>query len=221
MTTILHLDSSARLQRSLTRKLSALFVESWRSHEPDARIIYRDLGRNPPAPVSEEWIAAAFTAPHERTPDMERTLAPSDEMIEELSAANVIVLGAPMYNYGLPAALKAWVDQVVRVGRTFSFDLARGDFPVMPILVGKRFVVLSSRGEFGFANGGPRDGWNHLNPHIRTIATRLFGIPDSDIHEVAVEYQEFKDERHARSLEEAQERVLRLATRLAEAVTKS
>ncbi len=221
MTTILQIDSSARMQRSLTRRLSALFVESWRSHEPDARVIHRDLGQNPPVLVSEEWIAAAFTPPEERTPDMARVLALSDELIDELLVADLIVLGAPMYNYGLPAALKAWVDQVVRVGRTFSFDLARGDFPLRPMLTVKRLVVISSCGEFGFAPGGLRDGWNHLNPHVRTIATQLFGTPESHIHEIAVEYQEFKDDRHDRSLSDARERVVRLATELAQEMVSS
>ncbi len=214
MTTLLHIDSSARTQRSLTRMLSALFVETWKSHDPDARIIRRDLGTNPPPPVSEEWIAAAFIDPEERTSRMSQALAVSDEMIDELLTSDLIVMGAPMYNYGLPAALKAWVDQVVRVGRTFSFDLARGDFPLQSILVGKRLVVLSSRGEFGFAPGGPRDGWNHMNAHLRTVAMQLLGIAESDINEVAVEYQEFKDKRHEQSLFDARKRVIQLVAEL-------
>ena len=105
-----------------------------------------------------------------------------------------------MYNYGMPAHLKAWVDQVIRVGRTFSFDLARGDWPLEPILSGKTMVLLTSCGEFGFGLGGIREGMNHLDTHLRT-ASRYLGV--GEIHHLAIEYQEFGDERHARSVARA------------------
>ncbi len=124
-----------------------------------------------------------------------------------------------MYNYGMPSALKAWFDQVIRVGRTFSFDLARGDWPLEPLLSGKRMVVLSARGEFGFQPGGIRAGWNHLDPHIATCAAYL-GVARDGIHLVDVEYQEFHDERFSKSLADADERVDALAQDLASASSR-
>ena len=78
-----------------------------------------------------------------------------------------------MYNYGMPAALKSWFDNIIRIGKTFTFDLARGDYPLEPIMTGKTLVILSSRGEFGFEPGGVREGMNHLETHIRTCAPTL------------------------------------------------
>lgn len=200
MTTLLHLDASARGDRSLSRALSRAFVEVWVAREPDANVIARDVGREPPPFVSEAWVAAAFTPEEARTPEQKAELALSDELIAELAAADVIVMGTPMYNYGMPAQLKSWFDKIIRIGKTFSFDLARGDFPLEPILSGKTLVVLSSRGEFGFGPGGVRADMNQLDPHIRTCSHYL-GV--ESIHTIAIDYQEFGDARHKRSIAEA------------------
>ena len=125
-------------------------------------------------------------------------------------------MGTPMYNYGMPSTLKAWFDQVVRIGRTFSFDLGRGDWPLEPLLTGKRLIVLSARGEFGFASGGLRDGQNHLDPHNGTCA-RYLGVTEDAIDIITVEYQEFGDERHVQSRGDAVARVKALASALANA----
>ncbi|MDR4308662.1 NAD(P)H-dependent oxidoreductase [Chelatococcus sambhunathii] len=214
MTTLLHIDASGRSSRSISRDLSRRFVEAWRARRPEDRVLRRDLVETPPPLMSEAWIAAAFTPPAQRDEAMGAALAWSDAAIAELEAADVIALGAPMYNYGMPAALKAWVDQVIRVGKTFSFDLARGDAPIEPTLSGKRLVVLSARGEFGFRDAGPSAARNHLDPHIETIAPYL-GVASADIHTIAVEYQEFGDDRHARSRAVAEAAVDALAARLA------
>jgi len=200
MTTVLHIDASARGDRSVSRKLSKAFVDHWVAYEPAATIIYRDVGRDPPPFITEAWVAAAFTAPAERTPGQHDELRLSDELIDELERANVIVIGAPMYNYGMPSALKSWFDKVIRIGKTFTFDLARGDFPLEPIMSDKTLVVLSSRGEFGFGPDGVRANMNHLETHIVTCAHYL-GVRES--HLIAVDYQEFDDERHRQSVTDA------------------
>ncbi len=217
MTVLLRIDASARLDGSITRELTDRFIEGWRSSEPDAQVLARDVGRQPPSIVSEASIRAGFTPADRRTPAMRDALTESIILIDELRQADVLVLGVPLYNYGLPASLKAWIDQIVRPGETFSFDLERGDFPIQSTLSGKSLVVLSSRGEFGFEPGGIRDGWNHLNSHLRTIATRLLGIAAKDIHEVTSEYQEFNDERHHHSREKAVHDAAELGSRLAAA----
>ncbi len=215
MTVLLRVDASARLDRSITRQMADRFLDGWRSGEPDVRVVRRDVGRRPPSVIGEAWIRAGFTPAEERTPEMTDALAESTALIDEVRRADVLVLAAPLYNYGLPASLKAWIDQIVRPGQTFSFDLLRGDFPIQSMLSGKSLVVLSSRGEFGFEPGGIRDGWNHLSPHLRTVATRLLGIAAEDIYEVASEYQEFDDERHHRSREQALHDADELGARLA------
>ena len=212
MTSLLHLDASARIERSISRDLSASFVETWRKHRPQDAVIRRDLAVSPPGFVTQDWIAACFTPENQRTEAHHAALKESDSLIAELEQAALIVLGTPMYNYGLPAALKAWVDQVVRVNRTFSFDLARGDYPLAPILSGKTLVCLASKGEFGFAQGGIREDMNHLDPYIESVAPYL-GVEER--HFISVEYQEFGDERHERSRAAARQNTVALAETLA------
>lgn len=207
MTTLLHIDASARgiaptpdRHQSLSRRLSQTFVHQWLAKQPTDLVIRRDVGRAPPPAISQDWIEAAFVPPERRNVAQEQTLELSNELIAEIEQANVIVLGTPMYNYGMPAVLKAWFDQVIRVDKTFTFDLARGDFPLEPIFAGKILVMLVSRGEFGFAPGGIREEMNHLETHIR-VAARYLGVAQD--HLIAIEYQEFGDDRHNRSIAEA------------------
>ena len=200
MTHVLLLDASARVSRSLSRRLTTEFFNLWRARRPDDRIVHRDLARDPPPHVTEDWIVSAFLAPEERSPEQRRALEASDRLIDEVLAAEVIAIGTPMYNYGMPSTLKAWIDQVVRVGRTFSFDLARGDAPIEPIQTGKSLVVMTSSGEGGLGPNCPNASLNHLDGHLAT-ALRLIGI--SHYHTVRIEYQEFADERHERSIREA------------------
>lgn len=216
MTTLLHIDSSARVTRSISRSLSARFVDGWLARRPGDRVIRRDLAANPPPLLDESWIAAAFTPPEKRDAAMRAALAYSDAVEEEVFAADLIVMGAPMYNSGMPGALKAWFDQVIRVGRTFSFDLARGDRPIEPLLSGKRLVVLSSYGEFGMGPGDVRASENHLGPHLAALAPSL-GVAADDVRTIAAEYQEFGGERHARSRAEAEAAIDALVAEMADA----
>ncbi|PWG61806.1 FMN-dependent NADH-azoreductase [Spiribacter halobius] len=208
MDRILHIDASARKTRSLSRDLSAHFVSELRLARPEVEVVYRDVGTNPPPFVTEAWIAAAFTDPSQRNTEQQAALRTSDELIDELESVDGIVIGTPMYNYGMPAALKAWFDQVIRVNRTFSFDLARGDWPLAPILSGKKLAVLTARGEFGFEPGGIRSDWNHLETHIRTVSHYL-GVDEMTV--ISIDYQEFGDERHRQSVASAFSDASRLA----------
>ncbi len=190
MTTLLRIDASARTSRSTTRALSDRFFGLWLARRPNDEHILRDVGANPPSIITEDWIAAAFAK--ERSQKEADLLALSNDLIAEVAVANIIVMATPMYNYGMPAALKAWFDQVVRVDKTFTFDLARGDAPLEPVFSGKTLVLLTSWGEFGFGPGEVNEGRDSLTPHIRT-ASRYLGV--ETVHHVGVEYQEFGDHR--------------------------
>ncbi|WP_300444042.1 NAD(P)H-dependent oxidoreductase [uncultured Mameliella sp.] len=221
MPTLLRIDASAQLEeRSLTRHLTGLFTRTFLAEAPTTQVITRDVGLTPIPAIDHHFIHAAFTPPEDREPWMNARLALSDELIEEVAVADILVMGAPMYNYGMPTALKGWIDQVARIGRTFSFDLARGDRPIEPILAGKRLVVLSSRGEFGFARGGVRAHLNALDPGLAACA-HYFGVAPSDIETIAIEYQEFKDDRHRASVETAEARTRALALTLAGATAQA
>lgn len=218
MTTLLHINASARNGRSLSRKLSGTFIDAWRKIEPTAEVIARDVGANPPPIMTEEWIAAVFTPEAQVTPEQREQLRLSDQLIGEIDRADLIVIGTPMYNYGMPAALKSWFDQVIRIGKTFTFDLARGDFPLEPVMRGKKLIILSSHGEFGFGPGGVREKMNHLETHIRTCAHYL-GV--EECHAISISYQEFGDARHEASVADAFAAVPALVRQLAGAVSVS
>ncbi|MEI7036346.1 FMN-dependent NADH-azoreductase [Fulvimonas yonginensis] len=218
MTTLLHIDASARPGRSdrqphgsHTRRLGARFVERWQAARPHDTLVYRDVGKDPPPPVSGGWIHAAFTPPARREPWMHEALALSDALVDELVRADLIVAGVPMYNFGMPAAFKAWIDQIVRVGRTFGFDRSRQGTPYWPLLTDRprRLVILSSRGDFGYADR--LRAMNHVEDGIRT-ALGYIGITET--YAVAAEYDEFGGEALARSLAEADAAVDRLVERL-------
>ena len=212
MLSVLHIDASARRQRSHTRRLSALFIRRWLALRPQDEIVRRDVGLDPPPPIDEAWIAAAFTPPGLRTPEMQAKLALSERLVDEIERADLIVAGVPMYNFGMPAAMKAYVDQIVRVGRTFGFDRARPGEPYWPMLHGKRLVILSARGDYDYASGGRLAAMNHVEPHLAT-AFAYIGITRVD--GTAVEYDEFNDARLQESMARAEQDTEALAARLA------
>lgn len=214
---ILSVNASPRLTRSLSRRLSKAFVDEWASYRPNDTILNRDVGRNPPPHITEEWIGAAFTAKESRSPTQREVHRISDQLIDEVLLAEVIVVASPMYNYGMPSHLKAWVDNIIRIDRTFTFDLARGEQPIEPIQAGKTLVMLLSSGEGYFSPGELNAPRNHLDPHLQE-ALRLIGV--SAVHTARIEFQEFGDDRHRASVDAAEQRTSQLAKWLAEAQDK-
>ncbi len=138
---LLKIDSSARGQ-SISRKLTAEFARIWTQHNPSGEVMERDLATTALPLVTDEWVAATRTSLAELTAAKRQSLASSDVLVEELEKADVIVIGAPMYNFSISSSLKAWIDQVVRVGRTVAYG-AQGP---KGQLAGKKVFVLTSRG---------------------------------------------------------------------------
>lgn len=155
MTNILRIDASARYQGSTTRTLSEKLVERLLGESYGAKIVHRDLAATPPTLLDESWVFANFTDEAERSDEQKTTLAGSDELIAELEAADTIVIGVPVYNFAIPAALKAWVDQIARARKTFRYTEAGSE----GLLKGKRaFLVVASGGvpvgsAYDFATG--------------------------------------------------------------------
>ncbi len=218
---ILHIDASARPgisgidpRGSHTRRLTRRFIERWQEARPQDSVTYRDVGQQPPSPVSGDWIAAAFTRPERRDEAVRACLAESDMLVQELLRADLIVIGAPMYNFGLPAQLKAWLDNVVRVGVTFGFDRSRQGEPYWPMLPpGKRLVMLSSRGDYGYDPGGRLEDINLVE---RGLSVPMGYIGLTQTHSIAIEYDEFGDERLRASISAAETAVDDLVEELAQ-----
>ncbi len=168
---ILHLDSSPRGERSHSRQLTRAFVAELSQSHPDAQVTYRDLGHNPVPHVDEPWIAASYSDPSTHGPDQQAALKISEELIAELVAADIIVVGVPMYNFSIPSTLKAYIDQVVRPGRTFEFPSYKG------LLTGKKMFLLEARGGAGYGAGEQMEQVNHQDTYLKTIFG-LIGITD-------------------------------------------
>lgn len=223
MITLLHIDASVRSAKndnpdhdSISKNIAKHFVDSFAQHQNIDEYIYRDIGVKPPPFITQDWIGAVFTPENKKTAEQKQLLALSDSLIAEIAAADIIVISSPMYNYGMPAQLKAWFDQVIRINKTFDFELARGDFPLQPLLGGKTLVVITSTGEFGFEQGGIREHMSHLVPHLRTLSKYL-GV--TSIYEIASEYQEFADARHQQSLSNAYNQAIALAQNISYGMT--
>ncbi|GGB35909.1 FMN-dependent NADH-azoreductase [Roseibium aquae] len=139
---ILKIDASARKAGSVTRQLSDELVASLLSANPQAKVLERDVAHGLPV-VDEAWIGANFTDPAERTPDQRLKLALSDTLVSELRAADTLVIGVPIYNFGIPASLKAWVDLVARARETFRYT---ENGPVGLLDGKKAYLVVASGG---------------------------------------------------------------------------
>ena len=155
MSHILRIDASARNAGSTTRQLADKLVTRLVEQGYGASVIVRDLAATPPALLTENWVGANFTDDADRSADQKAALAASDELIGELEAADTIVIGVPLYNFAIPAALKAWVDLIARARRTFRYTEAGPE----GLLKGKKaYLVVASGGvpvgsDYDFATG--------------------------------------------------------------------
>lgn len=206
MANILHIDSSPRGERSISRTLSYEFITSWKDTHPEDTITYRDLGRNPVPHVDESWIAAAFTPPNARTPELTEAISLSDSLVDELLEADRYVLGVPMYNLSVPSTFKAYIDQIVRVGRTFVIGENGSISGLVPS--DKKLLVITSRGGT-FPPGTPAAAYDLQEPYIRAI----FGfIGITDITFIHADSLNLGDEAREKSLEAAKNAIAQAVT---------
>ena len=168
---LLRIDSSAR-RNSVSRQLTGRFVEAWQQEHPDGTVIERNLATTALPHITDEWVHAVYSDPATLTTEQKLVLQLSDELVEELVQADAIVIGAPMYNFAIPAPLKAWIDQIVRVGKTVLFA-AGGP---QGILKGKKVYVVTSRGG-AFRPGTPSERFDHQEPYLRHILA-FIGLTD-------------------------------------------
>lgn len=207
MTHLLQIDSSPRCERSRSRQFTREFVESWKRQHPADTVTYRDIGRHPVPHLSESWIAAAYTPPDQRTPEQWEAIQISDQLVDELFAADIYVVGVPMYNFSIPALLKAYVDQIVRIGRTFDFFPENVENPYKPLLLGKKMFVVLSRGSSGYGVGDRYESLNFQDPYLSTI----FGfIGVTDITYIPVENDELGSAGLAASIAAARNQIAQL-----------
>ena len=174
--TILHIDSSARLNGSTSRQLTAQVTEKLAG-----TVIRRDLTDAVPQ-IDETWVNANFTPADQRTDAQKAKLGLSDTLVEEIKAADTLVIGVPIYNFGVPAALKAWVDQIARAGVTFKYT----ENGPQGLLTGKRAVLVIASGgtpaesEIDFATGYMRHIMGFIGITDVTVVTADQMMMDAD-----------------------------------------
>lgn len=169
---LLHIDSSILSDNSVSRQLSQTIVDQWRQAYPRLEISYRDLAAEAPSHLSAEILGAGFIDPQQHSPMQRDETALSATLLEEFLAADVIVLGAPMYNFSIPSQLKAWLDRVLVRGRTFKYT---ENGPV-GLAGGKKVVIVSSRGGM-YGEGSPARLMDHQESYLKTVLG-FMGITD-------------------------------------------
>ncbi|HEY6849401.1 MAG TPA: NAD(P)H-dependent oxidoreductase [Terracidiphilus sp.] len=173
MPTLLHIDSSPLYGRSVSRQLTDAFVTQWKTSHPDSTVIDRDLNLTPIPPINADWVGAVYTPEEARTQQQKESLSLSDALLTELEQADEYVFGVPMHNFGVPSVLKLWIDQITRVGRTFSY----ADGTPKGLIIGKKATFI-------IATGGIYDAqtqmasFNFVEPYLRSLFGFL-GLTDT------------------------------------------
>lgn len=166
MPELLHIDASLRWSGSVSREVSAAFADHWRAAHPEGGYVYRDLARDPVPHLDEATFTAATTPDSEHNTEQRAGWAISKQLIDELTTADVVLLGVPMYNFTIPSTLKAWLDRVITPST--SIDRETGFGP----LAGKQVVVTSSRGG-AYGPGTPRESFEFQERYLRAVLSGL------------------------------------------------
>ncbi|MFQ3787100.1 FMN-dependent NADH-azoreductase [Halomonas sp. A29] len=206
---LLHLDSGLFEEQSVTRQLSARIVEQLSATTPALDVVYRDLVKDAPNHLSGEILLGSGLAEEERNVYQREEAATTETLLEEFLSAEVIVIGAPMYNFAIPSQLKAWLDRILQAGKTFRYTENGPE----GLAGGRRVIVVSARG--GIYSQGPDVGNDFQERYLRAV----FGfIGIDDVTVIRAEGVAMGDEMRQSALETAHEAIAKTfkATELAE-----
>jgi FMN-dependent NADH-azoreductase len=162
---LLRIDSSARVQGSHSRELGDYFERAWTQRFPTASVTRRDLAAQSVSHIENMTIAGMFTPPDQHNAEMTAALVQSDRLIAEIKAADALLITVPMYNFGIPSALKAWIDQISRIGHTFSYD----GKSFAGLLGGKKAYIVIAYGAGGYTAGGGFAAANFVEPYLKFL----------------------------------------------------
>ena len=196
---LLHLDSSILGDSSASRQLSRAVVEAWQAAEPSAQVTYRDLASDALSHLSAASLVAAGTPAELRNAAQQHEAALSESTLEEFLGADAIVIGAPMYNFALPSQLKAWIDRITVVGKTFSY----GENGPQGLAGGKKVVIVATAG--GVHSGQPSGA-----AHEDYLKFVLGFVGITDIQVVRAEGLAYGEEPRAAAMQAAEQQVSEL-----------
>ncbi|GAB3919356.1 FMN-dependent NADH-azoreductase [Microlunatus endophyticus] len=161
MSHLLHIDSSIQGDNSVSRTLTARAAAAWQAAHPGGTVSYRDLGKDPIPHLDADAGLARMVPPDQQSPAQQASWNLTVELAEEIKAADTVLLGLPLYNYGPPSVIKSWVDHLIAPGLTIDPETGAG------LLGGRDFIVIATRGG-GYGPGTPKQGWDHASvwlPH--------------------------------------------------------
>ncbi|MER5938310.1 NAD(P)H-dependent oxidoreductase [Streptomyces sp. NPDC001928] len=167
MATLLHIDSSVLPgEASSSRSVAAAFRETWEEQHPEGTVVYRDLAASPVPHITAAAWSAGYVAPSERTPEQSAAFAGRERLMAELEQADAVLIGAPMHNFSIPSTLKAWLDNVLLLGRTAGPNPSAKGTPV---------IVVASRGG-SYAPGTPREGFEFVRNYLEAVLRDTLGL---------------------------------------------
>lgn len=164
MSKILVITASPRGERSVSRALTTKFAQLWSQQHPQDTVLLRDVGHHPVPHVTEPWVVGAFAPPEAQTPESRAAIAVSDQLVDEFLGADRYIFGVPMYNLNVPSTFKAYIDQIVRAGKTFAV----GPNGYEGLVKDKKALFITSSGG-SFPIGSPMGAYNFQEPYLRAI----------------------------------------------------
>jgi len=204
MSKVLVITASPRGERSVSRKLTTDFAQNWAQNHPKETVLLRDVGHHPVPHVTEPWVVGAFAPPEAQTPESKAAIAVSDQLVEEFLSADRYIFGVPMYNLNIPSTFKAYIDQIVRAGKTFAV----GPNGYEGLVKGKKALFITSSGG-SFPAGSPMASYNFQEPYLKAI----FGFMGvTDVQFVVADSMNQGDDASKLSREKAESTLKELAT---------
>ncbi|MGW0331584.1 FMN-dependent NADH-azoreductase [Streptomyces sp. NPDC003011] len=168
MATLLHIDSSVfPADASASRAVTDAFRRTWEEQHPEGTVVYRDLATDPVAHITADSHTAGFADPAAHTPGQAAAFAERVKLIEELEQADAVLIGAPMYNFSIPSTLKAWLDNVILIGRTAMTEDSK--------IKGTPVTVVASRGG-SYAPGTPREGYEYVQTYLKAVLADTLAV---------------------------------------------
>ncbi|MFF7994068.1 FMN-dependent NADH-azoreductase [Kitasatospora xanthocidica] len=214
MPTLLHIDSSAVADGSVSREVTAAYRAAWQAEHPEGTVIYRDLATDPIPHLDAHGISAGFAPAEAHSAEQAAAFVLREELMAELETADAVLIGAPMYNFTIPSTLKAWLDQVILMGRTAGETPSAKGTPV---------TVVASRGG-SYAPGAPREPFEFVTTYLEKVLAGGLGlevdfiVPEFTLAPAVPALADFipnAAESKARALEQAAHRAKELAARVA------
>jgi len=199
---LLHIDSGILGTASISRQLSADAVAEWRVQHPNTEVVYRDLVAQPLTHLAGDQLFAAAADPGQQSSEMRAILAESEKVLREFLDADIVVIGAPMYNFSIPSQLKAWIDRIAIKGKTFAYT----EYGPKGLAGDKTVIIASARGGF-YGEATPVAAWDHQESYLKTVFGFL-GV--SDVRFLRAEGLNVSPEQKEKAIHEAKGSVTNL-----------